>query len=299
VCICGVCVVRIVIGDWRKRLSNMGDLEMVWKEEGHMEEFPGLVSDEDFAWLEDEGEVKLDGVERSMSSVTASGDEVESWLTVPGCRGDQSGEEQGELTVEEGVQWIEKGSVPVRVSWVKGENGRRFLQVWYDVENGGSEVEEDQGMGEEKGRKRKTQEVGSPVLSSDEKDGGCKSRGGSAKKAIHKIRRYVNPTASRFCHICARSGEGVPIYTCKNVEHAVCRKVICQRCITKYGWETPTDPKNFVCCHCKGECPEKAQCITYKKTNQRRRAKGEMHRKIIEEAIARGENVTQLLEQLT
>lgn len=242
---------------------------MVWLDEADLEGLPDAgstygssCSDEDgMAWLMDSPE------DRSGSGSSDGGvSEVVS-----------------EVDVEEGMRWIHQAGKPLKMAWVRMGDGKMGLQAVFDLtpESVGS-------------LKRKVE-----VKNEDEMDqeGSPDSDSPSSPKA-HKIRRYVNPTASRFCHICARSGDGVPIFTCKNVEHAVCRKVICQRCIQKYGWETPADPTAFVCCHCKGECPEKAQCITYRKTNQRRRAKGEQHRKMIEQAIANGENVTELLDKL-
>ncbi|KAA8498578.1 hypothetical protein FVE85_6163 [Porphyridium purpureum] len=106
-----------------------------------------------------------------------------------------------------------------------------------------------------------------------------------------KIRRYSNSTASRFCHICARSMDSVRAISCFNTLFGVCRKIICEKCFEQYGWDWEAASKpgaRWSCAHCKGICPERAQCNTYKRTNQRRRLKGLERRKQLEELLIAG-----------
>mmetsp|Transcript_10494 Transcript_10494/g.22190 ORF Transcript_10494/g.22190 Transcript_10494/m.22190 type:complete len:654 (+) Transcript_10494:86-2047(+) len=103
-----------------------------------------------------------------------------------------------------------------------------------------------------------------------------------------KIRRYANTEASKFCHVCARSMDTVRAISCFNTVFGVCRKIVCEKCFQQNGWDWDAASKpgaRWACIHCKGICPERAQCNTYKRTNQRRRLKGMQKRKELEQML--------------
>eukprot|EP00184_Porphyridium_aerugineum_P002260 CAMPEP_0184697902 /NCGR_PEP_ID=MMETSP0313-20130426/4691_1 /TAXON_ID=2792 /ORGANISM="Porphyridium aerugineum, Strain SAG 1380-2" /LENGTH=562 /DNA_ID=CAMNT_0027156749 /DNA_START=200 /DNA_END=1888 /DNA_ORIENTATION=+ len=139
-------------------------------------------------------------------------------------------------------------------------------------------------------RKKPAKKVVTAAQALEEKDAGLmKELEQFAGKP--KIRRYSNATASRFCHVCARSLETVRAISCFNTVFGVCRKIICEKCFEMYGWDWEAASKpgaRWSCVHCKGICPERAQCNTYKKTNQRRRLKGLERRKKLEEILLQG-----------
>jgi len=104
-----------------------------------------------------------------------------------------------------------------------------------------------------------------------------------------KFRRYSKALPSRFCHVCARHVDNGTMMSCHNIAYGVCRKVVCSRCFDENGWDWESAKKGkFVCCHCKGECPSKAQCNTYKKTNRKRSISGIVKRKMLEEIVNSG-----------
>jgi len=105
---------------------------------------------------------------------------------------------------------------------------------------------------------------------------------------LPKIRRYTNTEASKFCHICARSMDTVRAISCFNTLFGVCRKIVCEKCFHQNGWDWEAASKpgaRWACIHCKGLCPDRAQCNTYKRTNQRRRMKGMQKRKELEQLL--------------
>ncbi|GJQ15475.1 hypothetical protein GpartN1_g7266.t1 [Galdieria partita] len=90
-----------------------------------------------------------------------------------------------------------------------------------------------------------------------------------------KPRKYRELKYSKFCHICNRNMRRVPLYYCANSEKGLCRKALCLFCIGDYRIsvdDRKDGSKGFICTHCEGVCPERAQCKTYLKTNLRRRA---------------------------
>lgn len=100
---------------------------------------------------------------------------------------------------------------------------------------------------------------------------------------IPKIRRYSTSTASKFCHICARSAKLVQLVTCRNVRFGLCRKTICYKCFTEQDWNWElalARPNDFWCSHCLSVCPRNAQCRTYERTNERRRQEGVKKRQL-------------------
>lgn len=80
--------------------------------------------------------------------------------------------------------------------------------------------------------------------------------------------------SSRFCHICSRTTRKVKNMCCANFYKGSCRKVICQKCFEEYGWDwegASANPMSWLCTHCQGACPSRAQCAIYQRTNERRR----------------------------
>lgn len=108
--------------------------------------------------------------------------------------------------------------------------------------------------------------------------------------AKQRPKQYKRPTASRFCHVCGRKSSNVAVAVCSRIEQGLCRKVVCEFCFDKYGWDRealdvakrmqekegkdvePLKGRKRVweCPHCLGKCVEKAQCNTYGKINYKR-----------------------------
>lgn len=85
------------------------------------------------------------------------------------------------------------------------------------------------------------------------------------------------------------------VAVCSKIEDGLCRKVVCEFCFDKYGWDrTVLDDvkrakeqaknggevqplkgrkRRWQCPHCLGICVAKAQCNTYGKTNYKRHLK--------------------------
>jgi hypothetical protein len=102
--------------------------------------------------------------------------------------------------------------------------------------------------------------------------------------ASRKPRTYARPTPSQHCHVCSRRPtEASPHSACGNLTKGKCRKTICEKCLIQYGWpvEIARDAKHtgWVCPHCDGKCPDRAQCHIYDRTSERRRNKTVNHRK--------------------
>lgn len=98
-------------------------------------------------------------------------------------------------------------------------------------------------------------------------------RSSSSNSARKKKNKAKDP--SRFCHICLRrSGTGVAQVVCANfVRDGSCRKVVCKACFEKYNFNVnimETNISEWVCPHCRDQCPKKAQCKTYERINARR-----------------------------
>lgn len=99
-----------------------------------------------------------------------------------------------------------------------------------------------------------------------------------------KPRTYSQPVPSQHCHICSRRPtETSPHAACGNLFKGKCRKTICQKCFTQYGWNIEearnASISGWVCPHCAGRCPERAQCHIYDRTSERRRNNAVNHRK--------------------
>mmetsp|Transcript_14885 Transcript_14885/g.31930 ORF Transcript_14885/g.31930 Transcript_14885/m.31930 type:complete len:267 (+) Transcript_14885:231-1031(+) len=125
--------------------------------------------------------------------------------------------------------------------------------------------------------------------------GDKKPHGGSRKKRRVEDSNQVErktPAPSRFCHICWRVSSNTELYTCAlyTSETNRCRKVECERCILAHCGEAGASSAEQAlnaakegtrrCLHCRGECPERAQCKFYTKSNARRRALREMRKSV-------------------
>jgi len=97
--------------------------------------------------------------------------------------------------------------------------------------------------------------------------------GSETKKKEVKDKAYA---PSRFCHLCWRSSSTVRMVICANFRIRRCRKVECEKCfagkdaLVEFA-AASSDTSSWSCSHCRGQCPERAQCAVYKRTNLRRR----------------------------
>lgn len=94
-------------------------------------------------------------------------------------------------------------------------------------------------------------------------------------KLKRRAARFDKPVASRFCHVCSRTPKRVRLAVCSKIRKGTCRKVICERCfgLYKYGnfEQAYEQPSSWICTHCTGQCPPKAQCRTYQRINEQLR----------------------------
>ena len=91
-----------------------------------------------------------------------------------------------------------------------------------------------------------------------------------AAAPIQQPNNYKPP--SRFCHICVRPASRFGFLLCVNNAAGSCRKVICKRCFDELGWDwnaSANDPF-WTCCHCNANCPKRASCHTYNRSNKKR-----------------------------
>lgn len=87
---------------------------------------------------------------------------------------------------------------------------------------------------------------------------------------------YSDPNPSNYCHICSHAWRpGTPHVICGNLLVGTCRKAICTDCFDKYKWDLSAarhaPPGSWLCTHCRGVCPERAQCVVYNRFSERRR----------------------------
>lgn len=92
---------------------------------------------------------------------------------------------------------------------------------------------------------------------------------------------FASPVPSRFCHLCSRTAPAVRHVVCGALAaSATCRKVVCDRCFLAAGpvglgghtFDTAVAAGNtWRCSHCLGNCPARAQCRNYTRTNERLR----------------------------
>lgn len=104
------------------------------------------------------------------------------------------------------------------------------------------------------------------------------------KSEKRKPRTYTQAVPSQHCHICSRRPtEGSPHQVCGNLLKGRCRKTICTKCFLQFRWDLQAartaPPGTWECPHCRGECPQRAQCVIYNRTSDRRRLKLINHRK--------------------
>lgn len=110
------------------------------------------------------------------------------------------------------------------------------------------------------------------------------------KPQKRKQAKFLKPIPSRYCHICARTPKTVRNVVCAKMKTGYCRKVVCERCFNDYGWDwkAANEPtSNWICPHCVGKCPKRAQCHTYSKTNNRLRVKRIIEKKTLRNAKRR------------
>jgi hypothetical protein len=95
-------------------------------------------------------------------------------------------------------------------------------------------------------------------------------------KKFRKTARFEEAIPSRFCHVCSRKAENIRVFVCSNIAQGTCRKVTCEKCYVEHGFEGfegAAEGSSMKCLHCYGTCPERAQCRTYGRVNDRLRAK--------------------------
>lgn len=97
-----------------------------------------------------------------------------------------------------------------------------------------------------------------------------------APKKKRRAARFENPVPSRFCHVCSRTPKNVRLVACCNISKGTCRKVICEKCFAEYQYgdltaALDTAHSSWCCPHCAGGCPDRAQCRTYQRVNDRLR----------------------------
>lgn len=96
-----------------------------------------------------------------------------------------------------------------------------------------------------------------------------------------KSRAKGPPQPSKTCHVCTRNGKTYRLLGCKNLATRMCKKVVCNRCASKYditsalhAFEGQAEASEWECMHCTGAtCPGEAQCHWYGKANEARAAK--------------------------
>jgi hypothetical protein len=105
-----------------------------------------------------------------------------------------------------------------------------------------------------------------------------------SRRVIRKPKTYSQRVSSRFCHICSRMPrKGQRSAVCCNMQKGLCRKIVCERCITEQNWVFPSakDANTWMCPHCAGACPARSQCIIYSRINARRKKIGETDEPIL------------------
>lgn len=95
-------------------------------------------------------------------------------------------------------------------------------------------------------------------------------------KKKRRAAKFEKAIPSRFCHICSRTPKRVRLAVCSKIKSGTCRKVICEKCFVKYGYgdfedAQKTNETEWLCPHCSGACPARAQCRTYQRINDRLR----------------------------
>lgn len=103
------------------------------------------------------------------------------------------------------------------------------------------------------------------------------------KRRPQRKKQYSRVSPAKFCHLCARaSNKNIRMVVCSNIQIGMCLKVTCEKCFQQNGWnfeEAFENPKTWICSHCRGSCPFRAQCSIYQRTNHRRRVSRFLMRK--------------------
>mmetsp|Transcript_15478 Transcript_15478/g.41562 ORF Transcript_15478/g.41562 Transcript_15478/m.41562 type:complete len:347 (+) Transcript_15478:153-1193(+) len=104
-------------------------------------------------------------------------------------------------------------------------------------------------------------------------------RSAFARNAATKPSKKKPIVASKYCHVCARTGPRIRYVTCAALaQDGSCRKVVCERCCDVHGWNFTDILANadWRCPHCEGQCPPKARCHVYHVVNAKRPSKSGM-----------------------
>lgn len=89
-----------------------------------------------------------------------------------------------------------------------------------------------------------------------------------------RARTYFAAKPSKYCHICAqtrRKNQGVLV--CMRNKEGRCRKMVCERCLRRFGYDYDTLKNNaseWLCPHCDDVCPKVSQCHIYNRINSKR-----------------------------
>lgn len=95
-------------------------------------------------------------------------------------------------------------------------------------------------------------------------------------KKQRRAAKFDKPIPSRFCHVCSRTPKNVRLAVCSKIKEGICRKVICEKCFDEFGYgdfeaALETGTSSWCCPHCSDKCPDRAQCRTYQRINDRLR----------------------------
>jgi len=87
-----------------------------------------------------------------------------------------------------------------------------------------------------------------------------------------RVKHYTQDVPSMYCHLCSRKPEG-PHLVCANFAKRECLKIVCKKCFekNKWDWARANGDSKWRCCHCKGRCPKRSSCNSYKRSNEARR----------------------------
>lgn len=91
-----------------------------------------------------------------------------------------------------------------------------------------------------------------------------------------RVKFYQNAAPSSHCHVCARTANNVRFAVCARLAVGLCRKVTCNKCFARFGWDWSAAISNpsWICPHCRGTCPPgRSQCFIYARVNRRRETK--------------------------
>mmetsp|Transcript_2261 Transcript_2261/g.6748 ORF Transcript_2261/g.6748 Transcript_2261/m.6748 type:complete len:328 (+) Transcript_2261:756-1739(+) len=98
----------------------------------------------------------------------------------------------------------------------------------------------------------------------------------SSRSVSKRARQYSDPVPSEHCHICCRPTRKLKFAVCSNIRRSMCRKVVCVKCFEAFQWDwdyASAADTDWVCTHCRDDCPKRAQCFVYERINSRRRKK--------------------------